>query len=305
MTERIFSFDYADETPQRLDKYLTACLPELSRTRLQNLIKDGWVKVNGETVRKAGFLLEGRAHLEVRLPPAEPSNLAPEAIPLQVVFENPDVLVINKPAGMVVHPSPGHSSGTLVHAVLAHAPEMEGVGGVLRPGVVHRLDRDTSGLILLARNDAAHHWLQDQFRNRQVHKVYLALVDGRPPTPVGRIEAPIGRHSSHRQLMAVTQADKGREAISEYRTLRDFAAHTLLEVYPQTGRTHQIRLHLKFIGCPVTGDTVYGRKHPTLPLDRHFLHAARLSVVLPGETAPRTFEAPLPADLQRILDSLE
>jgi 23S rRNA pseudouridine1911/1915/1917 synthase len=205
---------------------------------------------------------------------------------------------------MVVHPAAGHATGTLVHAALAHAPEMEGVGGEVRPGVVHRLDKNTSGLILLAKNDLSHRWLQDQFRLRKTNKTYLALVDGRPPTPHGRIEAPIGRDPSQRKQMAIVSASKGRDAVSEYRTLESFDEHTLLEVHPITGRTHQIRLHAAFVGCPVVGDTVYGRRKPTLPLKRHFLHAARLEIRLRNEKKPHTFEAPLPDELERILEQL-
>jgi len=304
VNERQLTYQFADEKSQRLDKFLVTCLPEFSRTRLQNLIDEGQVQVNGAPAQKAGQMLDAPAVVEVHIPPTQATSLVPEAIPLDIIFENADLLVVNKPAGMVAHPSPGHFSGTLVHAALSHAPEMEGVGGELRPGVVHRLDRDTSGLILLAKNDAAHHKLQNQFRDRQVRKVYLALVDGRPPTPTGRIEAPIGRNTSHRQLMTIVEAARGREAVTEYRTLETFPQHTLLEAHPLTGRTHQIRLHLKFIGCPVTGDTVYGKKHATIPIARHFLHAASLTITLPGETAPRTFEAPLPEDLQAALEAL-
>jgi 23S rRNA pseudouridine1911/1915/1917 synthase len=213
-------------------------------------------------------------------------------------------MVINKPAGMVVHPAAGHSTGTLVQAALAHAPEMEGIGGEQRPGVVHRLDKNTSGLILMAKDDRTHRWLQDQFRLRIVKKVYLALVDGHPPTPAGRIEAAIGRDTTQRKQMAVVNAEKGRDAISEYLTLESFPNHTFLEVHPHTGRTHQIRLHLAFLGCPIVADTVYGHKHSSLALDRHFLHAARLTITLPGEREPRVFEAPLPADLNRVLVEL-
>jgi 23S rRNA pseudouridine1911/1915/1917 synthase len=213
-------------------------------------------------------------------------------------------MVVDKPAGMVVHPSAGHESGTLVHAALAHAPDIRGVGGELRPGVVHRLDKETSGLIILAKNDQAHRWLQDQFRQRKVIKVYLALVDGRPPTPKGRIEAPIGRSTADRSLMSVVPAHQGREAISEYLTLEVFARHTLLEIHPLTGRTHQIRLHLKFLDCPVAGDRVYGRKKSTIPVARHFLHAQRLTILLPGESQPRTFTAPLPPELELVLQQL-
>lgn len=304
MNDHLFVFHFEDEQAERLDKYLVTCLPDLSRTRLQGLIKDGYVTVDGETVSKTGKLIETRAVVQVRIPPPAPSALVPETIPLDILFENEDVMVVNKPAGMVVHPAVGHTSGTMVHAALAHAPEMEGIGGEKRPGIVHRLDKNTSGIILLAKNDHAHQQLQEQFRTRQVEKVYLALVDGSPPTPTGRIEAPIGRDPAHRKQMAVVVPAKGRQAISEYRTLETFPRHTYLEVHPITGRTHQIRLHLDYLGCPVVGDTTYGRGRPSIPTDRHFLHAARLTINLPGEAQPRTFEAPLPEELEVILQDL-
>ena len=283
---------------------MTSCLPEFSRARLQGLIKNGFVRVDGKPVTKAGCVLEEGDGVEVRIPPPVPSGLVPEDIPLDIVFENPDLLIVNKPAGMVVHPSPGHDSGTLVHAALGHAPDIEGIGGEERPGIVHRLDKETSGLIVIAKNERAHRWLQEQFKSRRVEKTYLALVDGRPPTPTGRVEAPIGRNTTHRKLMATVPQEKGREAVTEYRTLESFAAHTLLEVHPLTGRTHQIRVHLTFLGCPVTGDTVYGKRRPTLELSRQFLHAYRLKITLPGESQPRTFEAVLPAELSGLLTSL-
>jgi len=299
-----FSFTFDEEQPQRLDKFLVTCLPEFSRTRIQNLIKDGNVLVAGEIPHKSGQILEGRVSIQVEAPATQATDLIPESIPLDIIFENDDLMVVNKPAGMVVHPAAGHSSGTLVHAALAHAPEIEGIGGEQRPGVVHRLDKNTSGLILLAKNDRSHHWLQDQFRLRKISKVYIALVDGRPITPEGKIDAPIGRDIRMRKQMAIVSPQKGRQAVSEYRTLQTFAEHTLLEVHPVTGRTHQIRLHLAFLGCPVTGDTVYGRKSPTIPLDRHFLHAASLTFCLPGESTPRAFVAPLPAELLEAIQKL-
>lgn len=298
------SFDFREPEAQRLDKFLVTCLPEFSRARLQSLIENGMVLVNDAPAHKAGQSLDKPCRVQINIPLPKPSHIQAESIPLDIVFENDSVIVVNKPAGMVVHPSPGHDEGTLVHAALAHAPEMEGVGGIQRPGVVHRLDKDTSGLILLAKTDAAHHWLQAQFKARSTHKTYIALVDGVPPTPTGRIEAPIGRNTNSRKEMAIVELDKGREAFTEYHTLETFAAHTLLEAHPITGRTHQIRLHLAFIGCPVTGDRMYGRKQPSLPLQRHFLHAARLQITLPGEVAPRTFEAPLPGELAAILKDL-
>jgi 23S rRNA pseudouridine1911/1915/1917 synthase len=205
---------------------------------------------------------------------------------------------------MVVHPAAGHYSGTLVNAVLGYDPDMEGIGGEERPGLVHRLDKETSGLIILAKNERAHNWLQDQFRLRQVEKTYLALVDGKPPTPAGRVEASIGRDPSHRKKMAILPPGKGREAVSEYKTLESFKNHTLLEFHPHTGRTHQIRLHCQFLGCPIVGDSVYGKRSVTLTTDRHFLHAFRLKIILPGEKSPRTFEADLPDELKLVLDEV-
>lgn len=304
VSDRIVSLVYNEDTPQRLDKYLVDCLPEFSRTRLQGLIKDGFVLVDGHEAHKSGQTLEKAAQVQVRIPPPKPTSLIPEEIPLEIIYEDDDLLVVNKPAGMVVHPAAGHNSGTLVHAALAHSPDMEGIGGEMRPGIVHRLDKDTSGLILLAKNERMHRHLGAQFRDRKVHKTYLALVDGHPPTPSGRIEAPIGRNPKDRKQMAVVAAGEGRPAVSEYHTLETFHQHTYLEVHPITGRTHQIRLHLRFVGCPVSGDRMYGRQKPSIPLARHFLHAASLRVRLPGEENERTFTAPLPAELEEVLASL-
>jgi 23S rRNA pseudouridine1911/1915/1917 synthase len=303
VSETLYAFTVA-ESGHRLDKFLVLRLPEFSRSRLQALIRAGYVTVDGQAPAKTGQGLEIGQQISVRVPPSEPSALVAEDIPLDIIFENNDLIVVNKPAGMVVHPAAGHASGTLVHAVLGYEPELEGVGGEQRPGIVHRLDKDTSGLILMAKNDRAHRWLQEQFKQRKVVKTYLALVDGAPPTPEGRIEAPIGRDPGNRQRMAIVPLEKGREAITEYHTLRRFHAHTLLECHPITGRTHQIRVHLAFLGCPVTGDTVYGHRRRSLPLDRHFLHAHRLTITLPGEQTPRAFEAPLPAGLADLLNQL-
>ncbi len=303
--ERLAAFAFPGGTPQRLDKFLTVALEgTYSRSRIQAWIKAGRVAVNGATATKTGLMLETPATVTVAIPPILPAELTPEAIPLDVLFENDDVLVVNKPAGMVVHPSPGHSRGTLVHAALAHAPEMLGVGGEHRPGVVHRLDKDTSGVIILAKNDAAHRFLQAQFKARTTHKVYLAIVDGAPPTPTGRIEAPIDRDPAHRKRIKVVPPGKGRAAVTEYRTVEAFPRHTFVEARPLTGRTHQIRVHLAFVGCPVVADPLYGRRRPSLPLARHALHAYSLTIRLPGEDAPCTFTAPLPADMEAALAAL-
>ena len=304
MSTQTVSFRFEKDQEERLDHFLVGKLPEYSRARLQHMIKDGYVSVDGVPAKKTGQKLAQGQSIHVMIPPVVPVDLVAEDIPLDIIFESEDVMVVNKPAGMVVHPAAGHGTGTLVHAVLGYAPDIEGIGGEERPGVVHRLDKDTSGLILLAKNDWAHRWLQDQFRNRIVHKRYLALVDGRPATPRGRVDAPIGRDSSHRKRMAVLPVGRGREAISEYLTLESFEAHTLLEIHPLTGRTHQIRLHCAFLGCPIVGDKVYGRRKPSLPLDRHFLHANKIKIVLPGESQAQDFEAPLPEDLESILRQL-
>jgi 23S rRNA pseudouridine1911/1915/1917 synthase len=304
VSDRVVNFRFEKETPERLDKFLVEQLQEFSRSRIQGLVSDGLVDVDGHAAKKAGQTLESGSSVTVRIPPPTPTDLLAEQIPLDILFENEDLLVINKPAGMVVHPAVGHASGTLVNAVLGYDPEIEGIGGEERPGVVHRLDKETSGVILLAKNERAHRWLQDQFRLREVDKTYLALVDGKPPTPTGRLEAYIGRDPSHRKRMAIVPESRGREAISEYKTLESFKAQTLLEFHPLTGRTHQIRLHCAFLGCPIVGDEIYGRKKPSIPMDRHFLHARSLKILLPGEKKPRVFEAPLPEELEQVLDSL-
>lgn len=303
MSDRIETFKYKGPG-ERLDKFLVACLPEFSRARLQGLIVDGFVDVDGLAAKKGGQMLGGGERVTVCIPPTHSVGLIAENIPLDVIYENDELIVVNKPAGMVVHPAAGHDSGTLVNAVLGYEPDIEGIGGEERPGVVHRLDKDTSGLIVMAKNERAHRWLQDQFRLRKVEKTYLALVDGKPPTPTGRVEAPIGRDPQQRKKMAITTAAKGREAVSEYKTLESFPKHTLLEFHPQTGRTHQIRLHCAFLGCPIVADPIYGHKKTSLDLKRHFLHAFRLKIILPGEKQARVFEAPLPEDLAKVLEWL-
>jgi 23S rRNA pseudouridine1911/1915/1917 synthase len=304
VTDRVFQFHFDKKTPERLDKFLVEKLQEFSRSRIQGLIADGFVDVDGRAAKKAGQTLESGFNVTVRIPPPTPTNLVHENIPLDILFENDDLIVVNKPAGMVVHPAVGHPSGTLVNAVLGYDPDIEGIGGEERPGVVHRLDKETSGLILLAKNERSHRWLQDQFRLRKVEKIYLALVDGKPPTPSGRVETHIGRDPRHRKRMAIVSESRGREAISEYKTIESFKSHTLLEFHPLTGRTHQIRLHCAFLGCPIVGDEIYGRKKSSVEIERHFLHAYHLKIVLPGEKEPRNFEAILPDQLENVLTAL-
>jgi len=288
----------------RLDKLLAQELEGFSRSYIQKIISAGGVSSDGHPLYKKAEKISPGTEIEVVIPPAEESELVPEEIPLDILFEDSDCVVVNKAAGMVVHPSLGHNTGTLVQAVLAYAPEIEGVGGVKRPGLVHRLDQDTSGVIILAKNDRAHQHFQDQFKDRQVGKVYLALVDGRPPSPTGRVEVAIGRDPKFRQRMAAVQNREGKKATSEFFTLEEFSKHTLLKVSILTGRTHQIRVHLDFLGCPVVGDKNYGRKKPSLDISRQFLHAYQLKISLPGEEEQRTFEAPLPDDLKDVLETL-
>ena len=289
----------------RLDKFLASELEDYSRSYIQKIINAGGVSIDEIPVYKKAERVSPGTEVVVIIPEAVDTELQGEDIPLDIIFENDDLIAVNKQAGMVVHPALGHPTGTLVQAVLGYAPEIEGVVGVKRPGLVHRLDQDTSGVILLAKNDRTHQFLQDQFRERQVDKEYLTLVDGRPPTPNGRVEVAIGRDSKYRQRMAPALEKDGREAISEYFTLAEFPKHTYLRVKILTGRTHQIRVHLNFLGCPVVGDTVYGRNKPSIPVERQFLHAFRLSILIPGEEDKHCFEAPLAVELERILDQLE
>ena len=300
---------------ERLDRYISEQLPELSRAAVQRLIEDGNILVDGR-IRKASYRVQAGETISVSIPPPALSIAQPEKIALDIIYEDENVLVVNKPAGMVVHPAAGHSGGTLVNAVLAHAPNLN-VGGVERPGIVHRIDSETSGLIIVAKNDAAMRDLQEQFKARRVHKTYLALVEGQIKPPRGKIDAPIGRDPRQRQRMAVipnplppSLAGKGikglgrsRDSVTIYRSVANFDGYTLIEALPQTGRTHQIRVHLAFMGFPVVGDALYGKKKNSLGLARQFLHAWKLALTLP-DGRPANFTAPLPQDLRVVLDEL-
>ena len=305
MSEEILTLEFENAESERLDHFLAEELTDYSRSRLQSFIKEGLVRVDGEPAKKYGQMLTPGQMITVIIPEVRPSGLIPEEIPLDIIYEDEQSIVINKPAGMVVHPAAGHESGTLVHAVLAHCDDLKGFGGEIRPGVVHRLDRDTSGIIVMAKNEKAHIFLQEQFKERSINKRYLALVDGAPPTPTGRVEAPIGRDPVRRQQMAILTPDKGRAAVTEYHTVHSYAKHTLIEAHPLTGRTHQIRVHMAFLKCPIVGDVLYGRRKQSIELNRHFLHAFRLTILLPGHKEPMTFEAPLPDDLTKVLEELQ
>lgn len=300
----IREFKYTGEEMPRLDKFLTDSLVDFSRVQAQGFIDESKVKVNGQVRTKAALRLNTGDLIQVEVPEVVPEELLGEDQPLDLIYEDDNVLVVNKPAGMVVHPGAGNLTGTLVNAAVAHFPALKDVGEQGRPGVVHRLDKDTSGVIILAKTEVAYHHLVRQFKSRKTEKTYLALVDGAPPTPTGRIEANIHRDERFRQKMAVAYEGKGRRAVSEYSTVKNFSDHTLLEVKPLTGRTHQIRVHLAYLGASVAGDQIYGRRKSSIPGARFFLHAEKLKIELPGGEI-REFTAPLPKELKEILTQLE
>ncbi len=284
----------------RLDKYLSNELVELSRTRLQKLIESGLVTVNDHPAR-ASLKLNEHDKVNVTVPAPVPTELIPNPIPLSIIYEDDDILVIDKPPGLPVHPSAGHNSDTLVNAILARGTELSNIGGELRPGIVHRLDKDTSGLIVVAKNDTALSKLQKQIKQRTMLKRYLVLVHGHLSQPEGTIDAPIGRHPQHRQRMAVVS--DGREARTGYGVRKRFKDYDLLEVTIETGRTHQIRVHLAAIGYPVVGDSTYGIKVHFL--GRQFLHAFCLGFMLPSNGKYVEFRSELPIDLTEALKQIQ
>ena len=293
----------------RLDSFLAAFLPGQSRAQLQKLIKDGHVTGPVTHLRPSTAVRVGQEYA-VDVPAPLPAQPEPEALPLRIVFEDPDIVVLDKPAGMVVHPAAGHSSGTLVNALLHHVKDLSGVGGELRPGIVHRLDRGTSGLMVVAKHDRAHHELSRQFQDREVEKEYAALVWG--VVHAGRrIDAPIGRDEKDRQKMS-TRARRARSAVTRVTWARHLKGVTLVKVAIATGRTHQIRVHLSAIGHPIVGDATYGGVHrrvphdlrPVMRLERPFLHSMRLSFTHPADGRRVDFDSPLPPDLESVVDEI-
>ncbi|MBN2003906.1 MAG: RluA family pseudouridine synthase [Anaerolineae bacterium] len=291
----------------RVDRFVAGAISDLSRTAVQRLIDEGQVQVNGVVLSEAAYKVRSGDALVISVPPPQAPDLAPETLPLDVLYEDSDILVLNKAPGMVVHPGAGNFSGTLVNALLAHCPDLQGIGGELRPGIVHRLDKDTSGLLVVAKHDKAIHGLQQQFKQRSVDKRYVALLIGRLPQAEGCIEAPVGRHPVHRKKMAVVSAGKPARTrwhvLAYYRDVqrRDY---TLVEATLYTGRTHQIRVHFAWLGYPLVGDSVYGPLHPPLAAPRQFLHAARLAFSHPVTGEMLTFATPLPSDLEALLTTL-
>ena len=302
---------------ERLDRFLAEQLPELTRSQLKRLIDEGQVRVAGAEA-KAGFKLRGGEAVTILLPDPEPVDACPEAIPLDVLYEDPHLIVVNKPAHMVVHPAPGHRGGTLVNALLHHCTDLSGIGGALRPGIVHRLDKDTSGVMVATKDDRAHQQLAKQFKAHSIRRRYRALVHGLVPNPQGTIDRPIGRHTTQRLKMS-SSTRSGRRAVTHWQVLRRYDRDrlTLLDLALETGRTHQIRVHLAEMNMPVVGDPLYGSaglakgladvmlRKQVEQLDRQFLHAWQLGFIHPESGAELEFTAPLPQELQQVIDYLE
>ncbi len=289
----------ADVQGERLDKFLALRQKDLSRAHISNLAARGLVTVNGSTA-KASFRLRGGELVEIEVSPPPPTTLLPQDIPVSVVYEDDDLLVVDKPAGMVVHPAPGHPQDTLVNALLTRLPELSRAEEGLRPGIVHRLDKDTSGLMVVAKNRRAHENVSRQIKEREIRKVYIALATGYLEPAEGTIRTHIGRDPRNRKRMAVVVG--GREAETSYSLLERLPGYTLVEAFPRTGRTHQIRVHFSSLGYPLAGDTLYGGKSPRL--GRQFLHAHVLGLRLPATEEYIEFSSPLPVDLEAVLVKL-
>lgn len=285
---------------ERIDKVIAELNEQWSRSQVQQWLKEGHVLVNGKAV-KPNYKCHVDDEVVISIPSPEPLDVAPEPIPLDIYYEDADVLVVNKPRGMVVHPAPGHMHGTLVNALLAHCQDLSGINGVLRPGIVHRIDKDTSGLLMVAKNDLAHESLVNQLVNKTVTRKYQAIVHGVIPHDYGTIDAPIGRDPRDRQSMAVVE--NGKEAVTHFRVLERFEHYTFVECQLETGRTHQIRVHMKYIGYPLAGDPKYGPRK-TLPIDGQALHAGVLGFHHPRTGEYLQFEAPIPHEFERLLDML-
>jgi 23S rRNA pseudouridine1911/1915/1917 synthase len=299
----------------RLDVFLAQRLENLTRSQIQLLNRSGAIRIEGHA-DKAGYRIRGGETIEVDLHGLAPAPLKPEQMPLQIYFEDRDMAVIEKPAGLVVHPGSGTRDATLVHGLLWHFQQLSSMGGEARPGIVHRLDKKTSGLLIVAKNNIAHARLSSDFQNRKIQKTYMALVHGKPRQQCGTIELSVGRHPTIRTRMMANAGDRvrgrgGRTAFTEYRVMEEFRGFALLEVKIKTGRTHQIRVHLSAVGHPVVGDDVYGESsfrqfaRRYAPLNRYFLHAAALRLNHPTTGEPLEFHSPLPSELQKLLESLK
>lgn len=293
----------AEQSGERVDKFVTDSLddPAVSRTQVQEWIKSGAVQVDGKMAKANVKVAEGN-RIVLQIPEPEEAAIIPENIPLEVIYEDSDLIVINKKRGMVVHPAPGHSSGTLVNALMYHCKDLSGINGMIRPGIVHRIDKDTTGLLMAAKNDLAHISLAEQLKEHTVTRKYIALVHGNLPHDQGTIDAPIGRDLNDRKLFTVTDRNS-RHAVTHFHVLERLGDYTVVELQLETGRTHQIRVHMKYIGHPLAGDPVYGR-NKTVALKGQALHAALLGFTHPRSGERLEFEMPLPADFEYVLGSL-
>ncbi|PCK21587.1 RluA family pseudouridine synthase [Bacillus pumilus] len=290
-----------EQTSERLDKFLSTTKPEWSRTQVQQWVKDGRIKVNGKQV-KANYKVQAEDQIKVEIPDPEALDVEAEPMDLDIYYEDEDVLVVNKPRGMVVHPAPGHVSGTLVNGLMAHCNDLSGINGVMRPGIVHRIDKDTSGLLMVAKNDMAHESLVNQLVAKSVTRKYTAVVHGIIQHDTGTIDAPIGRDKKDRQSMTVTK-ENAKQAVTHFDVIERFQDFTLVECRLETGRTHQIRVHMKYIGYPLAGDPKYGPRK-TVDFNGQLLHAGVLGFDHPRTREYMEFTAPIPADMQAFIESL-
>lgn len=302
MTKKITVRVEPGDSGKRADRFLSSRLDNMSRSALKRMIDSGQVTMDGETVTPRHLTREGE-EFTIRLPQPAEIKAMPEKIGLDIVYEDADIVIVNKPAGMVVHPAKGHHTGTLVNALLYHCKDLSGIGGEIRPGIVHRLDKDSSGLIAVAKNDAAHSSLSEQLAARSMEREYLAVVRGVLKEGSGTIDMPIGRHPVYRKKISV-KTNSPREAVTHYETLESFKDAAYIKVKLHTGRTHQIRVHLSAIGHPIVGDSLYG-KHKSGLIDRLALHAWRLSLTHPKSGQRKTFTADPPEDFQRLLAALQ
>ncbi len=293
----------AEEKGQRLDVFVVERFPELSRSHVQKLIEQGNVLVDG-SVRKANYKLRGGEAVQVTVPQAEPISVEPEDIPLDILYEDKDIIVVNKARGMVVHPASGVYSGTLVNALLYHCQDLSGINGEIRPGIVHRLDKDTSGVMVCAKNDTAHLDLAEQIRTKTAHRTYWAIVHGNIKEEAGIIKGDIGRHPTDRKKMAIVR-ENGKPAVTHFKVLERFGDYTLVECKLETGRTHQIRVHMTSIGHPLVNDPKYGpKKSSPFAINGQALHSLQLTLTHPVTKEEMTFTAPIPTDMEKILTGL-
>lgn len=300
---REFKFHIEKDVQERLDLYLSNRLKEISRTKIQDLIKDGLVLVNGKK-KKPKYIIVKNDNIYMSIPEPESIEVLPENIKIDIVYEDSDIVIINKQQDMVVHPASGNYSGTLVNALLFHVKDLSTIGGDIRRGIVHRLDKDTSGILIVAKNDYAHEFLVNQFKNRDVKRKYITLVYGNVKNNYGIINAPIGRDWKNRKRMSVNYTN-GKEAITQYKVLQYFEKYTLLEVELKTGRTHQIRVHLSYIGHPILGDKIYSRRKNIFNLNKQLLHAKKIGFIHPSTGKYMEFETDMPKRFNEIISKVK